>query len=90
MSPPRRSMSLGPLTGTEEQVRAIEELRSHFELSTEQLIKFRDGLRCEMDIGLQSDNKSNMAMLPSFIFKHPTGQETGEYLGLEVSGKVLN
>jgi hexokinase len=40
-----------------------------------------------MEVGLKTDAQSNMAMLPSFIFKHPTGQETGEYLGLEVSGK---
>lgn len=88
MSPPRRSMSLGPLTGTDAQIKAVEELRSQFELSTEQLIEFRNGLSRAMDVGLKSDDPSNMAMLPSFIFKHPTGQETGEYLGLEVSGKI--
>ena len=86
MSQPRRSFSSGPTTGTDAQIEAIEELRQHFKSSTEELKQFRDNLRREMDIGLKSD-ESNMAMLPSWIFKHPTGQETGEYLGLELSGK---
>lgn len=76
------------MTGTDAQIEAIDELRGHFKLSTEELIQFRDSLRCEMDIGLKSEN-SNMDMLPSWIFKHPTGQETGEYLGLEISGKMM-
>lgn len=74
------------MTGTDAQIEAVDELREHFKLSTEELIQFRDDLRREMDIGLKSED-SNMAMLPSWIFKHPTGQETGEYLGLEISGK---
>lgn len=86
MSQPRRSFSSGPTTGSDAQIEAVEELRHHFKLSTDELKQFRDDLRREMDIGLKSD-ESNMAMLPSWIFKHPTGQETGEYLGLELSGK---
>ncbi|KAG2204403.1 hypothetical protein INT46_006195 [Mucor plumbeus] len=88
MSQPRRSFSSGPTTGTDAQIEAIEELRQHFKSSTEELKQFRDNLRREMDIGLKSD-ESNMAMLPSWIFKHPTGQETGEYLGLELSGSNI-
>jgi hexokinase len=89
MSQPRKSFSKAPVEGTDAQIEAIEELRRHFVLSTEELKQFRDDLRREMDIGLKSDG-SNMAMLPSWIFKHPTGQETGEYLGLELSGKFFS
>ncbi|KAI8885943.1 hexokinase, partial [Backusella circina FSU 941] len=64
---------------------AIEELRDHFKLSTDELKQFRDDLRSEMEMGLKA-KKSHMAMLPSWICKHPTGQEIGEYLGLELSG----
>lgn len=74
------------MTGTDAQIEAVEDLRQHFKLTTEELKQFRDDLRHEMDTGLKSEG-SNMAMLPSWIFKHPTGQETGEYLGLELSGK---
>jgi hypothetical protein len=87
MSQPRRSFSKGPMTGTDAQIEAVDELREHFKLSTEELIQFRDALRREMDIGLKSED-SQMAMLPSWVFKHPTGQETGEYLGLEISGMI--
>lgn len=89
MSQPRRSFSKGPMTGSDAQIEAIEELRHHFKLSTDELKKFRDDLRAEMELGLKSD-KSNMGMLPSWVFKHPTGQETGEYIGLELSGKFSN
>ncbi|KAG0748704.1 hypothetical protein G6F57_004120 [Rhizopus arrhizus] len=82
----RKSFSSGPLAGgTDDQHAAMEELKGHFKLTTEQLKTFRDNLIQEMNTGLQS-HESNMAMLPSWIFRHPTGQETGEYLGLEISG----
>ncbi|KAI8094874.1 hexokinase-domain-containing protein [Gilbertella persicaria] len=85
MSQPRRSFSAGPATGTDAQLEAIDDLRQHFKLTDEELKRFRDDLRVEMDHGLKS-HESNMAMLPSWVFKHPTGQETGEYLGLELNG----
>ncbi|GAA5798651.1 hypothetical protein HPULCUR_004056 [Helicostylum pulchrum] len=88
MSQPRKSFSKGPLTGSDAQIEAVEELREHFKLTTEELKKFRDDLRHEMKKGLKSD-QSNMSMLPSWIFRHPTGQETGEYLGLELSGSNI-
>ncbi|KAI9364559.1 hypothetical protein BD770DRAFT_406592 [Pilaira anomala] len=88
MSQPRKSFSKGPMTGSDAQIEAVEELREHFKLSTEELKKFRNDLRQEMEKGLKSD-KTDMNMLPSFIFRHPTGQETGEYLGLELSGSNI-
>ncbi|KAG1469301.1 hypothetical protein G6F56_003329 [Rhizopus delemar] len=82
----RKSFSSGPLAGgTDDQNAALDDLQSHFNLSTEQLTKFRDNLIQEMETGLNS-HESNISMLPSWVFKHPTGQETGEYLGLEISG----
>ncbi|KAI8366258.1 hexokinase-domain-containing protein [Blakeslea trispora] len=84
MSQPRKSFSAGPATGTDAQIEAIDDLRQHFKLTDEELKHFRDNLREEIDHGLKSHD-SNMAMLPSWVFKHPTGQETGEYLGLELS-----
>ncbi|KAI8968892.1 hypothetical protein BDF20DRAFT_826959 [Mycotypha africana] len=88
MSHSRRSFSQGPVTGTDAQIEAVEELRNHLNLSTEELKQFRDDLRHEMDVGLSSDD-SHMDMLPSWVYKHPTGQETGEYLGLEMSGSNI-
>lgn len=83
----RGSFSSGPLSGTEAQLEAVEELKNHFKLSTDELKQFRDDLRHEMNIGLKTNNTTTMDMLPSYVSTHPTGQETGEYLGLEISGK---
>lgn len=65
---------------------AIEELEDQFELSTDSLKKVAHCFREEMNRGIQHE-KANVPMLPSWIMQHPTGQESGEYLGLELSGK---
>lgn len=41
-----------------------------------------------MNRGIQHE-KANVPMLPSWIMQHPTGQESGEYLGLELSGATV-
>ncbi|KAG0174132.1 glucokinase [Apophysomyces sp. BC1034] len=74
--------------GTEEQLQAIEELRQQLHLSVDDLKDVANKLQHEMDAGLKHD-QTNVAMLPSWITKHPTGQETGEYLGLELSGSYI-
>ncbi|KAI7900317.1 uncharacterized protein BX663DRAFT_518252 [Cokeromyces recurvatus] len=88
MSNTRRSFSSGPVIGTMAQIEAVEELRNRFKLTTEELMQFRDALRQEVETGLKS-NDSHMDMLPSWVYKHPTGQETGEYLGLELNGSNI-
>ncbi|KAI8372213.1 hypothetical protein BD560DRAFT_467817 [Blakeslea trispora] len=43
-----------------------------------------------MDIGLQKCNtESEILMLPSRITRRPTGQEKGEYIGLDLSGSYV-
>ncbi|KAL1935932.1 hypothetical protein VTP01DRAFT_66 [Rhizomucor pusillus] len=70
------------------QQQALEELSQEFLLSSQQLKDIAKHFKDEMEHGLQSDDAS-VPMLPSWITRHPTGQETGEYLGLEVSGSVV-
>lgn len=65
--------------------KAVESLIHDFELDTDKLKRIAKHLRTEMDKGLQED-KANVPMLPSWICSHPTGQETGVYIGLELSG----
>lgn len=65
---------------------ALEELSQQLQLSVEQLKQLSQRLQKEMEEGLKSD-RSNVPMLPSWVTRRPTGQETGEYLGLELSGK---
>ncbi|KAI8876907.1 hypothetical protein K501DRAFT_288679 [Backusella circina FSU 941] len=88
MSPAITSFSNKLSTGSDAQAHAVEELCSHFQLATPALKQFSADLSNEMTYGLNS-NDANMAMLPSWIYKRPTGEETGEYLGLELNGTYV-
>ncbi|KAI9276641.1 hexokinase-domain-containing protein [Phascolomyces articulosus] len=74
---------------TDDQKRkALEELIQDFDLSTENLKNIIKHLLKEMESGLKHDN-TNVPMLPSWITRRPTGQEVGEYIGLELSGSSI-
>jgi hexokinase len=77
-----------PIQGTKEQVQLLEELKSQFTITTDMLKQVATELRARMDEGLTTTG-SCVPMLPSWITHHPTGQETGEYLGLELTGSVI-
>lgn len=69
---------------------AIRDLESKFDLSTDQLRKLSTLLQNEMKAGLKKcDIQCNVPMLPSWILSHPSGQEIGEYIGLDLSGKKI-
>ena len=40
----------------------------------------------EMANGLSKDKSSSLKMLPSFVRSTPTGQESGDYLALDIGG----
>ncbi|ORZ18642.1 hypothetical protein BCR42DRAFT_481892 [Absidia repens] len=77
-----------PFGGTKEQVELLEELKTQFTITTDILKKVATELRSKMDDGLKTLD-SCVPMLPSWITSHPTGQETGEYLGLELTGSTI-
>ncbi|KAI9005848.1 hexokinase-domain-containing protein [Phycomyces nitens] len=85
-------MSLTNLTKqsvrTDAQCDALEELHQQFRLPTAELKKMSNYLVEEMRDGLKTHN-ATVPMLPSFIKHHPTGQEQGEYLALELSGSYV-
>lgn len=67
---------------------AVRDLEKQFNLTTDQLKRVSELLQCEMRTGLKvCDISCNVPMLPSWITRHPTGQEKGEYMGLDLSGK---
>ncbi|KAI9311917.1 hexokinase-domain-containing protein [Dichotomocladium elegans] len=66
----------------------IDSLQKEFDLSTAKVKHVAECLRKEMDLGMAQD-KANVPMLPSWICRHPTGQEVGEYIGLELSGAAI-
>ncbi|CAO3660165.1 unnamed protein product [Rhizopus stolonifer] len=78
-------------TTEEDKEKAIHELEKQFHLSTGQLKKIAQFLENEMKTGLnkQDDDSTSIPMLPSWITRHPTGQELGEYIGLDLSGSYI-
>ncbi|KAI8366051.1 hexokinase-domain-containing protein [Radiomyces spectabilis] len=76
---------------TDAQKEALQQLECLFNLDSDQLRKFADHLVEELDDGLRKkDEDSAIAMLPSWITRHPTGQEKGQYVGLELSGSYVH
>lgn len=76
-------------TTEEDKETAIKELERLFDLNADQLKKITQLLQNEMKIGLNKNDEdyTNIPMLPSWITRRPTGQELGEYLGLDLSSK---
>ncbi|KAI7907719.1 hexokinase-domain-containing protein [Cokeromyces recurvatus] len=79
------------LIRTEEaKQKALHDLEKQFDLSTDQLKRISELLQAEMKTGLKKeDTNCNVPMLPSWICSHPSGQEKGEYLGLDLSGSYI-
>ncbi|KAI9365895.1 hexokinase-domain-containing protein [Pilaira anomala] len=68
----------------------LRSLEKKFELHTNQLRTVSKLMLEEMKFGLtRCDEKCNIRMLPSWVLRHPTGQEEGEYIGMDLSGSTL-
>jgi hexokinase len=81
------SPTQGP--GEDAKEKALTCLNTQLHLEPDQLRSLSAAIEKEMDKGLKTETSAdtNIAMLPSWISRHPTGQEQGEYLGLDLSGK---
>lgn len=79
--------AISEIQGSEDQINAMKELVEEFHIPSEKLTKISANLSRQMTEGLQQ-NDTSVPMLPSWIDSHPTGQETGEYLALDLSGKL--
>ncbi|KAI8099022.1 hexokinase-domain-containing protein [Halteromyces radiatus] len=77
-----------PFSGTQAQVDALEELRHQFTITNDMSKQIAKTLLSNMEEGLRSEDAC-VAMLPSWLHSHPTGQETGDYLGLELTGALI-
>jgi hexokinase len=85
----RRSIfALSDIQGSEEQLKAVQKLIEQLYIPAENLTKLSANLVKQMEDGLHK-NDTSVPMLPSWIQAHPTGQETGEYLALDLSGMEL-
>jgi hypothetical protein len=83
----RKSISgISEIQGSKEQIDAVRALVDEFYIPGDQLRKISSNLVKQMEEGLKR-NDTCVPMLPSWIVSHPTGQETGEYLALDLSGE---
>ncbi|ORX55073.1 actin-like ATPase domain-containing protein [Hesseltinella vesiculosa] len=83
-----------PITGnygSSHQVNVMEELESMFDISDDQVQVLIQGFMDEMKAGLANGHydqyrRNDLKMIPSYVTGHPTGNEKGTYLALEISG----
>ena len=68
----------------------VRDVLRQFELSDEQLRRVMANLNTEMTNGLKSDDRvttnNDLAMFPTFVHHGPSGQESGEYLVVDLGG----
>ncbi|KAI8579758.1 hypothetical protein K450DRAFT_240191 [Umbelopsis ramanniana AG] len=80
--------AISEIQGVEDQINAMKEIAEEFHIPSEKLTKISAHLSRQMTEGLEQ-NDTSVPMLPSWIDTHPTGQETGEYLALDLSGTSI-
>eukprot|EP00128_Syssomonas_multiformis_P013264 Colp12_sorted_trinity150504_noHs@1282 len=64
----------------------VESLHSEFLLDTDFLKRIKRHMMNEMILGLHTSGKSSMAMFPTYVRHLPTGEESGEFLALDLGG----
>jgi hexokinase len=67
----------------------FQQIESDFLLSRQQLEPIVEGFNSECKIGLKTPSKGLAKMIPSFVTKMPTGNETGTFLSLDLGGTNL-
>jgi len=60
---------------------------AEFDIGLERLCQVSDDMLSEMGAGLRGDD-SSLLMIPTYVHKLPTQQETGEYLALDFGGST--
>ena len=67
----------------------VKQILQPFELTDEQLRRVMANLNTEMTNGLKTigdTDKNDLAMFPTYVHHGPSGQETGEYLVVDLGG----
>ncbi|KAI8092054.1 hypothetical protein BDF21DRAFT_490699 [Thamnidium elegans] len=67
----------------------FQTLEKEFLLSKQQLEPIVNGFNQEYKTGLKTPSKGLATMIPSFVTKMPTGNETGSFLSLDLGGTNL-
>lgn len=68
----------------------MDSVHKEFELSQETFKAIVQGFMSEYNHGLNTASASGLAtMIPSYVTRLPTGQETGTFLSLDLGGSTL-
>uniref|UniRef100_A0A915D2V8 Phosphotransferase n=1 Tax=Ditylenchus dipsaci TaxID=166011 RepID=A0A915D2V8_9BILA len=74
----------------------VQDILQTFVIPHERLVKISEDIQQEFITGLEGNNglkngnsNTSIAMLPSFVPALPTGDETGKYVAIDLSGKNL-
>lgn len=74
----------------------VQDILQTFVIPHERLVKISEDIQQEFNTGLEGNNNlknghsnTSIAMLPSFVPALPTGDETGKYVAIDLSGKNL-
>ncbi|XP_048407507.1 hexokinase HKDC1-like [Stegostoma tigrinum] len=69
----------------------IDKTLAPLRLNCDQLLDVMDKMRSNMEQGLKTDthNTATVKMLPTFICKFPTGNESGKFIALDLGGTNL-
>lgn len=67
----------------------FQTVEKEFLLSKKQLEPIVEGFKQEYKTGLKTPSKGLATMIPSFVTKMPTGNETGTFLSLDLGGTNL-
>ncbi|XP_058486351.1 hexokinase HKDC1-like [Solea solea] len=68
------------------QKQKVDETLSLFRLSYQQLQVVKARMRAGMEAGLRGEGRSELKMLPSFVYNSPDGTEHGKYLAFDLRG----
>ncbi|KAI9300476.1 hexokinase [Cunninghamella echinulata] len=75
--------------GNEQQQIVINELQQMFRLDKSTLLQVVDYFSTELKSGLMDDHSNDLQMIPTYVTGHPTGNEKGTYLALEMTGSDI-
>lgn len=68
----------------------LASIRQEFLLSPDKFKAIVEGFKTECEHGLSTASASGLAtMIPSFVTRMPTGNETGTFLALDLGGSTL-
>lgn len=67
----------------------LETMAASFAVTDDKIREIIQGIHRSMKRGLAKDDKDSLPMIPTYVRRRPTGQETGSFLALDLGGTNL-